>query len=76
MYLTELVAVIAEGARDCSNAKRVTYETINIDERPEGGAQSDGTKAAVARTEIFIGDTMCAGCDDMLRLLCSCGWTP
>src|SRR5437016_4525211 len=64
MYLTDWCPYCAR-ARGLLERKGVTYETIDIDERPEARAEMMARSGRRSVPQIFIGDKHVGGCDDL-----------
>ena len=67
MYLTDWCPYCAR-ARGLLDRKGVTYETINIDERPEARAEMMARSGRRSVPQIFIGDKHVGGSDDLYAL--------
>ena len=75
MYLTDWCPYCAR-ARGLLERKGVTYETIDIDERPEARAEMMARSGRRSVPQIFIGDKHVGGCDDLYALDADGGLDP
>jgi glutaredoxin 3 len=75
VYLTGWCPYCAR-ALDLLERKGVTFEAINIDERPEARAEMMARSGRRTVPQIFIGETHVGGCDDLYALDAAGGLDP
>jgi glutaredoxin 3 len=63
-------------ARTLLKQKDVTFEEIDVDERPEARTEMMARSGRRSVPQIFIGDTHVGGCDDLYALDAAGGLDP
>jgi glutaredoxin 3 len=75
MYATGWCGYCAQ-ARRLLQSKKVTFEEIDIDARPEARAEMIARSGRRTVPQIFIGETHVGGCDDLMELEAAGGLDP